>query len=178
MARVECGQAPWPPQHGSSHQHARASQVRHVVVVVSVTTSGTTGRRWRRQTGRRRDATGRRRRRRQQHHAFGRRRAADSRRRHRLQARDESRPPVPLPSPRTAGTGRGCIERIMDFLCAPHIFVFDFEVALCIRNSSTKKVGMRPKSRFWPKSPHFGQKRPKSQGKASDRSQKQAILCC
>ena len=76
MVRVECGQAPWPPQHGSIDQHACVSQGRRIVVVISVMTSGAAGRRWRRQTGQRRDATGHHRRRCQQHHASGRRRAA------------------------------------------------------------------------------------------------------
>ena len=51
MVRVECGQAPWPPQHRSANQHVRASQGRHVVVVVSARTSGAAGRRRRRQAG-------------------------------------------------------------------------------------------------------------------------------
>ena len=46
MACVECGHAPWPPQHGSSDQHARALQDRHVVIVVLVRTSSDAGRRW------------------------------------------------------------------------------------------------------------------------------------
>ena len=109
MARVEYGQAPWPPQHGSSNQHTRLLQGRHVIVVISVRTCGAAGRRWRRQTWQRRDVTGRRRRRRQQYHAAGHRRAADCRHYSRHQVHDKSRPSALLPSPpllpQTAGTG-------------------------------------------------------------------------
>ena len=107
MARVECGQVPLPPQHGSSDQHAQASQGCHVVVVLSTRTSGAAGRRWRRQTGRRRDATGRRRHCHQHHHTAGRRRAAGCRRRRQARVKSLLSAPLPSPplSPRTAGTG-------------------------------------------------------------------------
>ena len=39
----------------------------------------------------------------------------------------------------------GRIERIMDFSCASHTFVFVFEFSVCIRIFMNKKFGMRPK---------------------------------
>ena len=64
----------------------------------------------------------------------------------------------------------------MDFLCASHIFVFVFAVAVCIRNSLTKKLGCVPNR-------DFGQKALISAKNGQNRTKKlpagaKSELCC